>query len=94
MYNINPYGVGSIYAPYMRIDFNYFSYKLILINNISYRFIKMEWRVNVYIDEKYIKEYFEKTEYDSNVSVKNLEIGDVVILINDEPEKLYRKKNN
>ena len=43
----------------------------------------MEWRVNVYIDyrEKYIKEYFEKNrEYDSIVSVKNLEIGDVVIL--------------
>ena len=55
----------------------------------------MEWRVKVYIDyrEKYIKEYFEKNrEYDSIVSVKNLEIGDVVILVNDEPAILIERK--
>lgn len=55
----------------------------------------MEWRVNVYIDyrEKYIKEYFEKNrEYDSIVSVKNLEIGDIVILVNDEPAILIERK--
>ena len=69
--------------------------KLILINNISYRFIKMDWKVDVFVDyrEKYIKEYFEKNrEYDSIVSVKNLEIGDIVILINDEPTILIERK--
>ena len=48
----------------------------------------MEWKVDVFVDyrEKYIKEYFEKNrEYDSIVSVKNLEIGDIVILVNGEP---------
>lgn len=55
----------------------------------------MEWNVKVYVDyrEKYIKEYFEKNrEYDSIVSVKNLEIGDIVILINDEPAILIERK--
>ena len=40
----------------------------------------MSWNVEVFVDyrEKYIKEYFEKNrEYDSIVSVKNLEIGDI-----------------
>ena len=55
----------------------------------------MEWKVDVYVDyrEKYIKEYFEKNrEYDNLVSVKNLEIGDVVILRNQEPAILIERK--
>jgi crossover junction endonuclease MUS81 len=55
----------------------------------------MEWKVDVFVDyrEKYIKEYFEKNrEYDSIVSVKNLEIGDIVILVNDEPAILIERK--
>lgn len=55
----------------------------------------MEWKVDVYVDyrEKYIKEYFEKNrEYDNLVSVKNLEIGDVVILVNQEPAILIERK--
>ena len=55
----------------------------------------MEWKVDVFVDyrEKYIKEYFEKNrEYDSIVSVKNLEIGDIVILVNGEPAILIERK--
>ena len=43
--------------------------------------------------EKYIKEYFEKNrEYDNLVSIKNLEIGDIVILVNQEPAILIERK--
>ena len=55
----------------------------------------MDWKVDVFVDyrEKYIKEYFEKNrEYDSIVSIKNLDIGDVVILVNDEPAILIERK--
>ena len=55
----------------------------------------MEWKVDVFIDyrEKYIKEHFEKNrEYDSIVSIKNLEIGDIVILVNNEPAILIERK--
>ena len=55
----------------------------------------MEWKVEVFVDyrEKYIKEYFEKkTEFDNIVSVKNLEIGDIVIIINDKPYILIERK--
>lgn len=55
----------------------------------------MEWKVDVFVDyrEKYIKEQFEKNrEYDKIVSVKNLEIGDIVILVNDDPAILIERK--
>ena len=55
----------------------------------------MAWKVEVFVDyrEKFIKEYFEKNkEYDKIVSIKNLEIGDIVIHINDKPIILIERK--
>ena len=55
----------------------------------------MEWKVEVFVDyrEKYIKEYFEKNkEFDNIVSIKNLEIGDIAIKINDKSTILIERK--
>lgn len=54
-----------------------------------------DWRVKVQIDyrEKYIKEYFEKNrDFDKIVEIKNLEIGDIIININDKPTILIERK--
>ena len=54
-----------------------------------------DWKVKVFVDyrEKYIKEYFEKNrEYDKIVEIRNLEIGDIVIEINDYPAILIERK--
>lgn len=54
-----------------------------------------DWKVKVLVDyrEKYIKEYFEKNrEYDKIVEIRNLEIGDIVIEINDYPAILIERK--
>ena len=55
----------------------------------------VKWEIKVFVDyrEKYIKEYFEKNkEYDNLVITKNLEIGDIVIEINDKPIILIERK--
>ena len=54
-----------------------------------------DWKVKVLVDyrEKYIKEYFEKNrEYDKIVEIRNLEIGDIIIEINDYPAILFERK--
>ena len=58
--------------------------------------VKMsQWNVKMLVDyrEKYIKEYFEKNrEYDKLVEIKNLEIGDIIIEINEVPAILIERK--
>lgn len=54
-----------------------------------------DWRVKVHVDyrEKYIKEYFEKNrEFENIVETKNLEIGDIIIYINEKPTILIERK--
>jgi ERCC4-type nuclease len=54
-----------------------------------------DWRVKVHIDyrEKYIKEYFEKNrDFENIVETKNLEIGDIIIYINEKPTILIERK--
>ncbi len=54
-----------------------------------------DWRVKVHVDyrEKYIKEYFEKNrDFENIVETKNLEIGDIIIYINEKPTILIERK--
>ena len=54
-----------------------------------------QWNVKMLVDyrEKYIKEFFTKNrEYDKIVEIRNLEIGDIIIEINDYPTILIERK--